>query len=176
MSKPQNEVEKLKKQLAEADRESDARRQVIIVRSVRVSRRLRCITLRLATKEGIAMNKFEIKNAVITGTMLGYEDHGILSAMIYLDYGGSGQGFGGYVLDSASPMPHTASSRREDSLACGLLIRRVLQVVGVSKWEDLKGKSVRVEASWSEIAKLGNYLKDEWFDIRAEMKALRLTP
>ena len=40
----------------------------------------------------------EIKNAIITGTYLGIEDHGILTFWLYLDYGGSGQGFGGYQL------------------------------------------------------------------------------
>ena len=42
----------------------------------------------------------EIKNAIITGTYLGIEDHGILTFWLYLDYGGSGQGFGGYQLDN----------------------------------------------------------------------------
>ena len=38
----------------------------------------------------------EIRNAVIQSTMLGYEDHGILTCFLHLDYSGAGQGFGGY--------------------------------------------------------------------------------
>ena len=33
-------------------------------------------------------------NAKITSTHLGQEDHGIFTAWLQLDYGGSGQGFG----------------------------------------------------------------------------------
>jgi len=38
--------------------------------------------------------KMETKNAVIKT----YADHGVLSGWLVLDYGGTGQGFGGYSL------------------------------------------------------------------------------
>lgn len=40
-----------------------------------------------------------MKNAKITHTMLGTEDHGIFTFMLHVDYDGSGQGIGGYALD-----------------------------------------------------------------------------
>jgi len=96
----------------------------------------------------------EIKNAVIQGTMLGIEDHGILSCMIDLDYGDSSQGFGGYDFDVKSNFG-------------AQFIRRVLEVVGVSKWENLKGKHVRVkrpEGRGGVIIAIGNIIKNDWFD------------
>ena len=38
-------------------------------------------------------------NAMIRSVALEYEDHGILTCWLHLDYGGSCQGFGGYSLD-----------------------------------------------------------------------------
>lgn len=102
----------------------------------------------------------ETKNAQISHTMLGYEDHGILTAMIYLNYGGSGQGFGGYSLDRYSK---ERECRIEDK-ACGFFIRRILEVVGVSKWEELASKYIRVKADSSKVYAIGNLLEDKWFN------------
>lgn len=44
------------------------------------------------------MQDLQIKNAVITGAIISNDDHGCLSAWIQLNYGGTGQGFGGFVL------------------------------------------------------------------------------
>ena len=53
----------------------------------------------------------EIVNARIRSTTLGVEDHGIFTAWLNLDYGGSGQGFGGWALDG-KPVKRDAHSRR----------------------------------------------------------------
>jgi hypothetical protein len=42
----------------------------------------------------------EIRNAKISSTHLGVEDHNITTAMLTLDYGGVCQGFGGWSLDT----------------------------------------------------------------------------
>ena len=39
-----------------------------------------------------------IKNAKIESTKLGFDRGTIMSCWLHLDYGGAGQGFGGYVL------------------------------------------------------------------------------
>lgn len=105
---------------------------------------------------------FVIKNAVIEGTRLGTENHGILTFDIILDYGNGGhQGFGGFALDGFDKI----KDKRVGSAYGTEAIRRVLEVVGVENWEDLKGKSVRAEAKHDKIKRLGNFLKDDWLDL-----------
>lgn len=117
----------------------------------------------------------EIINAKIERTSLGYEDHGILTGMLYLDYGWGGQGFGGYSLDRRAVKDaegHQCGARRP-SQACGLWIQRVLEVVGVTHWEDLPGKFIRVDHEHSKIHRIGHVLKNQWYNPAAEFEALR---
>jgi hypothetical protein len=39
-----------------------------------------------------------------------------------------------------------------------------MKVVGVDKWENLKGKAVRVKSDHSKVYAIGHYLKDKWFE------------
>jgi hypothetical protein len=71
-------------------------------------------------------------NAIITDTQLGWEDHGLFTFTLHLDYGGSGQGACGPVL---------ANSKGGWDKAADLL-GKILKVVGVDNWEQLKGKAV----------------------------------
>lgn len=52
------------------------------------------------------------------------------------------------------------------------LIARIMKVVGVSKWEDCKGKYIRVVSNGlgRSITKIGNIMKDEWLDIPEFLK------
>lgn len=104
----------------------------------------------------------EIENAKITGTMLGNEDHGIFTCYIYLEMDGSGCGFGGYALDTWDK-----SQEKRVGVGFGIdFITSVLETVGVEKWEDLKGKYVRVEGEGlgGRILRIGNITKNKWFD------------
>lgn len=77
----------------------------------------------------------------ITKTMLGFEDHGILTCNLTIDFGGSGQGAGGYALDNA---PEEKFGERVPSAACGEWVAGILRAVGVSQWEDLRGETIYV--------------------------------
>lgn len=105
------------------------------------------------------------RNAVITSTSLGPEDHGIFSAYIQLDYSGSGQAFGGYALDRFNRI-----NKEREGTAYGLeFIRRAMQVAGVARWEDLPGKYVRVKATSSKVHAIGNITANIWFCPETDM-------
>ena len=46
-------------------------------------------------------------------------------------------------------------------------ISKVLEVVGVDKWEDLPGKYIRFEDNgWgSKVTKIGNIIEEKWLDL-----------
>lgn len=110
----------------------------------------------------------EIKNASIISTMLGWEDHGILTCWISLDYGGGGQGFGGYGLDE----PKFENGNRNGKFLgrtgtdYGMqFVEGVMKSIGTESWEKLKGMHCRVEIGEDgRITKIGHFLKDQWFD------------
>lgn len=91
-----------------------------------------------------------IINARITDTMLGREDHGIMTFSIGVEFDGGGCCVGGYCLDGGSIK----------------IISQILDVVGVNSWEELKGQYIRFESNgWgSRITKIGNLMYDKWID------------
>lgn len=96
-------------------------------------------------------------NAKITKTSLGFEDHGILSSWLHLDFGTSSQGFGGYRLDAPQNAPSAA--------ACAW-ITGVLKTLEIDDWSKLPGTPVRVrkESEFGRIIAIGHFYKDLWFD------------
>ena len=107
------------------------------------------------------MTDAEVKNAKIESARLGFgNEHGFLDHSLTLDYGGSGQAWGGYVLGFQAGWPG-------NSLA-GDTIIAILNTVGVSDWGDLCGKPIRALSSWSNVYGIGHYLKDKWVWIDGE--------
>lgn len=111
---------------------------------------------------------YEIKNAIIESAEITSDDHGVLSAWIDLDYGGLAQSFGGYALY----LPKSFTYHKLESVA-GHFMWRVMEVAGVSKWSQLKGKTVRVKMSHFLVLAIGHIIKDDWFDPEQDFKPLR---
>lgn len=82
--------------------------------------------------------------AKIESTMLGLEDHGIVTAYLHLKWDSSGIGVGGYCLDAPVQNADGTHSHREGT-GYGLdHLMRLTQTVGVSTWEKLTGADVIV--------------------------------
>ena len=106
-----------------------------------------------------------IKNAKIKSTMLGREDHGIMTFMICIEFDNDMVcGIGGWSLDEYNPITKTRLFKVESME----VISKIIDVVGVDKWEDLPGKYIRFEDhGWgSAIDKIGNIIEDKWLSLR----------
>ena len=108
--------------------------------------------------------KREIKNATITSTHLGYEDHGIFTAYINLDYGGGGQSFGGYAFSQYEDNKKAKGKQVSADRFTGEFILRLIDAIGVKSWEELAGKHCRVDAEHTKVHRLGHFLEDKWFN------------
>ncbi len=112
--------------------------------------------------------KMETKNAVIESIRLSNDDHGLLSAWLMLDYGGSAQGFGGYSLY----LPKSFKHHKIES-AAGHFIYRCLEIADVSEWDKLPGKTIRVKCEHSKIHAIGHIVKDDWFNPKTDFELLK---
>ena len=100
----------------------------------------------------------EIKNAIIKSARIISDDHGLLSAWLMLDYGGSGQGFGGYCLY----LPKSFTHHQLLSHA-GHFIWRCMEIADVTEWSKIAGKTIRVKADHGGVEAIGHIVKDDWF-------------
>ena len=107
----------------------------------------------------------EVKNAVIEKATITCDDHGLLSAWIFLDYGGVSQGFGGYCLYLPESFKH-----HEITSIAGHFIWRVMEIAGVTEWGMLVGKTVRVKSGLSGVEAIGHIIKDDWFCPKDDFK------
>ena len=112
-------------------------------------------------------NNFRIENAIIKDISISMEDHGCLTFLVFLSGGSWSQGFGGYQIGRCSLGSKKFTTENGKGLEA---MMHIMNVVGVSKWESLKGKYVRCKtygyASGSYIGEIGNILEDKWFNIR----------
>ena len=112
-----------------------------------------------------------IENMKITSTMLGYEDHSILTCWLQLEGDGCGVGFGGYALD-------TYDKAKEKRVALGIgfdAIIEILNTLGLRSWEELPGTFVRAETEGigGRCKRIGHLMKDRWFSFEEYFAPLR---
>lgn len=117
------------------------------------------------------MTSYTTKNAIIKSATLSTEDHGLLTAWLTLDYGGSGQGFGGHALY----LPASYTHHDSQSNFAGHFIWRVLEIADVSEWSRLPGKTIRVRGDHSGIHSIGHIVKDDWFCPSDDFKSMERT-
>ena len=111
----------------------------------------------------IKKEKEQIVNAQIKRTDLGPGETCGFTLNLTLDIqDGYGVIVGGVVLD-------TYDKKKDERVGTtyGMnVIMRVMEVVGVRRWEDLEGKYIRVVSGGigSSVTKIGNLMKDDWID------------
>ena len=104
-----------------------------------------------------------IENALIEKVDLSMADHGVLCLEMVLKGQTWGVVFGGRVMGKGY-----LGAKKFEGYAKGIEeIMRIMDVVGVSKFNDMEGKYVRVETErWvgGTVHKIGNIIEDKWFD------------
>lgn len=112
-------------------------------------------------KELISLG-YKIENAKIKSVSLSMGDHGCLTSNILLEGAGWACYYGGYCLGHGY-----LGAKEFDGSPKGIIsLMRIMDTVGVEKWEDLKEKYIRVATKgWGNTIKIiGNIIKDKWFD------------
>lgn len=114
----------------------------------------------------------EIKNVKITNVSLTMADHGCLTFYLTLEGDGWGINYGGYCIGFGFLRSDSFTAENGGGLVA---MMKIMDTVGVEKWEDLKGKYLRVvDEGWgSSIKKIGNIIEDKWFDIDEFFKNYR---
>ena len=107
---------------------------------------------------------YEIENALITKVDLSMADHGCFTLALTLEGDSWGAVYGGYALGSGYL---GADDDYFKGSAAGMeYLMRIMDTVGVERFQDLKGKYVRVatKGRGGPIKIIGNIIKDQWFD------------
>lgn len=111
-----------------------------------------------------------IESAIIQRATITTEERGLLSAWLDLDYGGSGQCFGGYALYLPKSFRHHGGPN-----FAGHFIYRCMEVADVTDWAKMVGRTIRVRKQdrFSTVAAIGHIVKDDWFDPTADFERMK---
>lgn len=117
----------------------------------------------MRSEETLRKAGYDIRNAEIKNVDLSMADHDVLTLQMTLEGDGWGVVYGGYVLGHGY-----LGAEEFDGSAKGLeSIMRIMDVVGVERFNDMQGKCIRVATKGlgSSVKIIGNLIKDKWFDI-----------
>lgn len=120
------------------------------------------------TKERLEAEGYDIWNAEIKNVSLSMEDHACLVSYLSLDGHGPCCCYGCYVLGKGY-----VGAKTFKGYASGIeAIMRIMDTVGCSTYESMKGKYVRVASKgWGSTVKIiGNIIEDKWFDYESFFK------
>jgi len=106
-------------------------------------------------------NPVQIFNATITDTMLGYNS-GVLMSNLFINFNGLQATFGGVRLDDVAQNSDGSRMIVPHAL-CGFWLSRILEVVGVARWEELNGQYIRVMVENNQVVGIGNIVLEKWF-------------
>ena len=118
------------------------------------------------------MNNENIENALIESVSLSMAEHGVLTYYIGFSLANGGYaGIGGYCIGHGYLGADEFSGYEKGIEA----LMRIMDVVGVERWEDIIGKHISVvtEGWGSQIHKIGNIMENKWFDEEAFFKKER---
>ena len=105
----------------------------------------------------------ETLNARIKDTKLGFIGNDILTFDLVLDI----QGGGAVVVGGWAMAEYDKNKQKIVGTAYGTsVIMRILQVVGVDTWEQLKGKYIRIKDCHLDdrVTAIGNLMEEEWIN------------
>lgn len=117
------------------------------------------------TQEMLEKEGYKIENAEITSVDLSMADHGVLCLELGLKGNGWCCTYGGYVIGKGY-----LGAKEFEGYASGIeSIMRIMDVVGVSKFNHMKNQYIKVATKgWGTTIKIiGNIIKDNWFDIES---------
>ena len=116
------------------------------------------------TKEKLEAAGYILENAQITSVDLTMEDHGCFTLCMTIEWEACGCVYGGYSLGNGYL---DADDDYFKGYKEGIeFIMKLMNVIGVSKFNSLKGKYVRVATKGLgyPIKIIGNIISDKWFD------------
>lgn len=92
----------------------------------------------------------EKRIAKIESSFIGFEDHGLLTASLTFNYGGSGQSIAHRIFGAADETHEPEGWHRGHEMGMDF-IRRLLLACGVNSWERIVGRTVLVTGDWSNV-------------------------
>lgn len=115
------------------------------------------------TQEDLERAGYKVENAKISHVDLSMADHGCLCLELGLDGNSWGCVFGGHVIGKG----YLGAEKFEGSPMGIEYIMEIMNVVGVEKFNNMRGKYIRVATQgWgSTVRIIGNVIEDKWFDV-----------